>query len=160
MTRRLIIGVGNPFRHDDGVGIAAIERLRLCGLHDTDLVEESGEPVALVQRWTGRETVVLVDAVDSGGPAGTLHRFECTKGLWGDVAPAAAVSTHGLGVLEAVELGRVLDRLPDRLVLLGVEAADVSDGVGLSPPVAAAVEALVGELTAPAPAQPAGESAR
>ena len=70
MSRILIIGVGNPYRSDDGVGVAAIERLRQAGLIGVDLVEESGEPVALVQRWSGRSKVFLIDAVDSGGEPG------------------------------------------------------------------------------------------
>jgi len=151
VSRALIIGVGNPFRHDDGVGIAAIERLRQRGVQDADLVEESGEPVALVQRWSGWERVVLVDAVDSGGRPGDLHRFECVQGQWDAAAPVAAVSTHGLGVAEAIELGRALDRLPEHLLLLGIEAGDVSDGVGLSPPVEEALEALLEDLLKTAP---------
>lgn len=142
----LVIGVGNPYRHDDGVGVALIARLRECGLPGVELVEESGEPAALVQRWSGWKTVVLVDAVDAGKKAGTLHRFEWAGGRWDAAPSAAAVSTHGLGLAEAVELGRVLERLPDHLVVYGIEVADVSHGVGLSPPVAAALDTLVDDL--------------
>ena len=146
MSAALIIGVGNPYRRDDGVGIAAIERLREAGLTAADLVEESGEPVALVLRWTGHETVTLVDAVDSGSPAGTLHRFECIGGHWDATPQSRAVSTHGLGIADAVELGRVLDRLPAHLFVFGIEVETVADGVGLSPPVASALDTLVAEL--------------
>lgn len=148
VRRPLVIGVGNPYRHDDGVGIAAIERLRDLSLTDVCLVEESGEPVALVQRWDGHDAVVLVDAVDSGGAAeaGALHRFECTGGEWDVVPSASAISSHGLGVAEAVELGRVLDRLPARLVFFGVEAADTSDGVGLSAAVLHGLDGLLDEV--------------
>ena len=54
-----------------------------------------------------------------------------------------SVATHGLGVVEAVRLAAALDRLPRALVVLGVEAADVGVGPGLSPQVAAAIPALV-----------------
>ncbi|MGO8875356.1 MAG: hydrogenase maturation protease [Acidimicrobiales bacterium] len=146
MTPALVIGVGNPYRRDDGVGIAVIERLREVGVPSLDLVEESGEPVALVQRWSGRDTVVLVDAVESGAPAGTLHRFECVGGEWDVAPPAAAVSTHGIGVAEAVALGDALECLPRHLVLYGIEVGDVGNGVGLSPEVAAALDTLVDDL--------------
>ena len=59
-----------------------------------------------------------------------------------------SVATHGLGVVEAVRLAVALDRLPRALVVLGVEAADVGVGPGLSPQVAAAIPALVGAVLA------------
>jgi hydrogenase maturation protease len=53
-------------------------------------------------------------------------------------------------VAEAVELARVLERLPAHLVLYGIEVGDVRNGVGLSPPVAEALETLVDDLVAAA----------
>ena len=145
MNRPLVIGVGNPYRHDDGVGIVVAQRLRELGV-DADVAEESGEPVGLVQRWLGRSNVTLVDAVSAGAAPGTVYRLDCTAGEWAGAPPAGAVSTHGLGLAEAVELGRALEQLPEHLVLVAVEALDVSEGVGLSPPVALAVEAVVSEV--------------
>lgn len=155
----LVVGVGNPFRHDDAVGPAAIERLRSSHLDGVDLVEETGEPAALVQRWSGYGTVVLVDAVDSGSTAGSLHRFELKDGRWDAMPPSSVLSTHGVGVAHAVELARVLDRLPTRLLFYGVETEDVRQGVGLSAAVAAGLDRLIvelGELFASAAEQQAG----
>ncbi len=146
MTRPLVIGIGNPYRHDDGLGPALIERLRLAGEDRLEIVEETGEPAALVQRWSGRGCVLLVDAVDSGGLPGGLHRFDCQRGSWRAGPPPAVLSTHGSGIVEAVELGRALDRLPDQLVFFGIEVEDTSDGVGLSPKVSVALDSLVREL--------------
>ena len=49
-------------------------------------------------------------------------------------------STHAFGAAEAIELARVLGRLPRRLIVVGIEGARFDAGVGLSPEVAAAVE--------------------
>lgn len=144
----LVVGVGNPFRHDDGVGVVVVERLREMAVPGVDVVEETGEPAALVQRWVGYRTVVIVDAVDSGAPPGSVHHFELNDGEWDAAPPSSVLSTHGTGVAHAVELARVLDRLPDRLVFLGVETGDVTDGVGLTPAVAAGAEGLLAELMA------------
>jgi hydrogenase maturation protease len=51
-----------------------------------------------------------------------------------------------LGVPEAVELARALDRLPARLVLVGVELADVTAGAGLTEAVARAVDRAAAEV--------------
>src|SRR5215207_5591238 len=54
----------------------------------------------------------------------------------------AARSTHAFGVADAIELARTLGRLPARLEIYTIEGADFTAGAGLSPPVAAAVNAL------------------
>lgn len=141
----VVIGVGNPYRRDDGFGVAVLERLwqrqRVGGgvLADVEVAEESGEPVALISRWAGHDTAILIDAVSSGGEPGTLHRVECSDGNWDVGRMSRQASTHGLGVAEAVALGRTLGRLPRRLVIIGAETADVANGSGLSSPVSAAV---------------------
>lgn len=145
--RVLVVGVGNPFRRDDGVGLKVLGRLTsMAGDDDAlagaDIVEESGEPVALIARWTGYDDVIMIDAVSSGGEPGALHRIECSGGNWDVGRSSARASTHGLGVAEAVALGQSLDRLPRRLVVLGVETGDTSQGEGLS----AAVERQVDHL--------------
>jgi hypothetical protein len=63
-----------------------------------------------------------------------------------------------MGVAEAVELDRALNRLEGRLVLVVVEVSDVGTGEGLSAPVAAAVDAAVGVVLAVATALPEGSS--
>jgi len=131
----LVIGAGNELRRDDGAGVAAVHRLRSAGL---EVLQAGGDLALLVRLWEGRERVIIVDAVRSGAAVGTLHRFDAIAG------PLPAIfdrgSTHSFGVAEAVELARVLGRLPASLVLYGIEGADFSPGEGLSPEVEQAVE--------------------
>jgi len=142
-SKPLVVGVGNLYRHDDGVGVAVIERLRQQLAEDVDVAEEGGEPAALVERWTGRSLVMLVDAAVSGAAPGTVRRVETVAGTSPGPGLRSAASSHGLGVAEAIALGRALDRLPGRLVVFAVEAADLSEGTGLSADVAAAVGRVV-----------------
>ena len=94
--------------------------------------------------------MIVVDAMVSGAPPGTVRRFDALREAL--PAPRAGASTHGLGLAEAVGLARALDRLPARLVLVGIEGADFSPGAGLGPAVAAGVEAAArlirGEIAA------------
>ena len=143
MNKVLVIGVGNPYRRDDGAGVVVIDRLRQQGHPDIEVVEESGEPVALIARWTDHPFVIMVDAVTSGAPPGTIARIECSNGTWQQGTSVSAASTHGLGIADAVELGGVLKRLPERLLIFGIESADVSNGRGLTSAVAAAVDDVV-----------------
>jgi hydrogenase maturation protease len=142
----LVIGVGNRFRSDDAAGLEVAERLA-AGLDPgsaTRVIPHEGEPIDLLDVWTGAARAVLVDAVRSGAPAGTVHRLDPIA----ERLPAAlfATSTHALGVAEAIELGRALGRLPAALRVYGIEGASFAAGLGLSAPVAAAVDAVVAEL--------------
>jgi hydrogenase maturation protease len=58
----------------------------------------------------------------------------------GSCPPAASSSSHGLGLVDAIRLGRCLDELPSRLIVIGIVGADFAHGRRLSPPVAAVVE--------------------
>jgi hydrogenase maturation protease len=136
----VVIGVGNRFGTDDGVGPAVIDRVRQLCPH-TATVETDGEAARLVEAWDNADLVVLVDAVRSGARPGTAHRLVIERGAPAEDLgrSAAPTSSHAAGVAEAWALGEALDRTPDRLVVLGVEGADFSPGHRLSDEVARAV---------------------
>jgi hydrogenase maturation protease len=132
-----VIGFGNEWRGDDAAGIEVARRLGGTVL--------SGEPIGLVEALDGTAEVVLVDAVSSGAPAGTVHVFEAGS----ERLPTAlfgAASTHALGLAEAVELARSLGRLPRRVLVYGIEGGSFDFGEGLSPEIAAAVDQVVEEV--------------
>jgi len=136
----LLIGVGTEHRHDDSCGLEVARRLRARSHGRFRVVEAIGESTALLDLWEGEARVVVVDAARSGALAGTHRAVEVVA----DVAsPSASISTHGFSIAEAIALGRVLGRMPARLTLHTLEAADVSMGDGLSAPVAAAADRLV-----------------
>lgn len=143
----LIIGVGNRFRRDDGVGPRVTDRLRERGL---PVIEHSGEGAGLIEAWSVARRVVVVDAVSSGAAAGTLYRL--------DAADAELprhffrYSSHLFGLAEAIATARALGRLPPALIVHGIEGGDFGFGDDLTPEVAAAVELvaerIAGELAA------------
>jgi hydrogenase maturation protease len=137
-----VVGVGNAWRGDDGAGLELARRLR--GLAGVDVRELDGDPAALLDALAGAGEAIVIDAVRSGAPPGTIHRLDAAA------LPAGlrSASSHALGVAEALALGRALDRLPARLELYGIEAGELAPGAPLSAPVARAVEALGGELRA------------
>ncbi len=142
MTATLVIGIGNDDRHDDAAGLATARLLRsgADSLGTTPrVIERTGEATDLLEAWADEPTVIVVDAMVSGAPPGTVRRFDATNEPL--PLPPPGASTHGLGLAEAVGLARALGRLPARLVLIGIEGADFSPGAGLSPEVAAGVEA-------------------
>jgi hydrogenase maturation protease len=134
----LVIGIGNRYRSDDGAGLAVARRVRGFDPAGADVLELEGEPTSLLDAWAGARSVVVVDAVSSGGEAGAVHRFDAVFDP--PPAPFRHRGTHAVSVGDVIELGRALGRLPDRLVAYGIEGAAFAAGEGLSPEVARAVE--------------------
>ncbi|WP_280831057.1 hydrogenase maturation protease [Mycolicibacterium frederiksbergense] len=135
----LIIGIGNDFRCDDGVGLAvaaAIADRRIAGVR---VMTDIGDPASILDAWTGVPLVIAVDAaMGDGATPGRIRRWtpqECTE--------PTAVSSHTFGLAQAYSLGRALGRLPRQLVVFTVDVADVRPDVGLTSTVAAAVPLLV-----------------
>lgn len=138
----LVIGVGNELRGDDGVGVAVARRVRAMAQRTrVDVRAHQGEPTALLDLWPGYRAVVLVDAMRSGAPVGTIRRFDASRqplpGRWG-----GSSSTHAVALDEALELARTLRRLPPTVIVLGVEGEAFATGHGLSPMLEAGLPAL------------------
>ncbi|WP_422126773.1 hydrogenase maturation protease [Thioalkalivibrio sulfidiphilus] len=133
MTRTLVIGIGNAWRGDDGVGAAVVQVL--AGTPGIQVARCGGEPAELMQCWAGFDRVILVDAVVTGGTPGAILRLTVDQPL----PSIPRHSSHGLGLAEAVELARALGELPPGLVIYGIEPQSTDDGTSLSPAVADAV---------------------
>ena len=158
MTGPVVVGIGNPFRRDDGVGTAVADRLRRALPPGVRVVALDGEPARLVDAWAGAPVAIVVDAMRSGAAPGTLRRTELATTAGRDdrvdvsepVAPARSASSHAYSLRDAVDLGRALGRVPARLVLYTVEGRDFADGPGLSDPVAAVVPEVAARVVADA----------
>lgn len=133
LPRVMVIGVGNEYRGDDGVGRRVARELRGRAPRTTAILEATGEGTALLESWTGAESVVIIDAVASGASPGTIHRLDARA----QALPAGLLhtSTHAFGVAQAVELARALGQLPRSLVIYGIEGKTFDPDTGLSPEV-------------------------
>jgi hydrogenase maturation protease len=137
-ARIVVAGIGNRLRGDDAAGL---EAARLVGERVTDVlvVEHEREPSDLIGLWEGAGLAVVLDALHGDEP-GRIHRFEAGRDelprrIWG------SASTHALELADVIELARSLNRLPRRLVVLGIEGQRFETGTGLSPKVESAVTA-------------------
>lgn len=136
--RILVIGCGNQYASDDAVGLHVVRSLKERQLPNGVKVIEAGCPgLNLLDLWEGADRVIIVDAVRSGAPPGTVHCFDASLLPPREVMP---LSSHGINVIDAVEMGRLLGKIPAQLVIVGVEIlTEEPFQEGLSPQVAAAV---------------------
>lgn len=134
--RAVVIGVGNEYRRDDGVGPLVATRLAGLNLPGVLVTVCDGEPTGLLDLWAGADLAVVIDAVLCE-PSTPGRIWRTTVDALRDVI--TATSSHALGIPDAVPLGRILGRLPHELVVIAVEAADLGLGAGLTEAVAVAV---------------------
>jgi len=144
---RVVIGVGNDYRRDDGLGPLVVAALagrqaddpRLSGV---DLRVSDGEPTRLIDLWTGTDLAIVIDAVlDDNHHAG--HRHELALDALDRLADDHSAGSHAISLGSTVALGQALGRLPRRLIVLAVSGTEFGFGQGLTPPVAAAVPAVI-----------------
>lgn len=140
-----VFGLGSP-GGDDRLGWILLDVLREPPAPEADceLVALDLPGPELLARWNAGDQVLIVDAVLSGAPPGTLHRFDGAAGLpWPGRLPW---SSHGLGLAEVWALAEVLGRQPATWAVRGIEADPAHAGPGLSKAVAAALPDLVGDV--------------
>lgn len=143
---RLVIGIGNSYRRDDGVGLVVAEDIAKRDLPGVRVLTAIGEPGEMLDAWSGAALAIVVDAAFGDGVTpGRIRRWTP-----GEVDAPAVVSSHALGLAQTYALGDALGQIPDKLVVFTVDTADIGDGVGLTPAVADAVprvvEAILTEL--------------
>jgi len=143
-TETLIIGVGNEFRGDDAVGLVVARRMAALKLPDIRVIEQTGEGTDLIEAWKGVECVYLIDAVLAQGLVGSVNRFNVHE----NALPAQyfGVSSHALGVAEAIEISRSLGQLPPKIVIYGISCRSFDPGSSLSTEIQHAVENVVRQL--------------
>jgi hydrogenase maturation protease len=126
----LVIGMGNRMRGDGSAGQIVASEIGRRALKSLRVCEHTGDGASLIALWEGASIFILVDAIVSGAPPGTIHRLDAIE----HPLPGwqFSVSTHSVGLAEAIQLARVTKRLPERLVVYGIEGRVFDFGSDLS----------------------------
>jgi hydrogenase maturation protease len=143
----LVLGLGNPVVTDDSVGlrVAAELKPRLADRPNVVVSEDYWGGLRLMERMAGFDRAVVIDAICTGAPPGTIHRLTP-----GSIPTQRSASTHDVNLTTALALGRTAGlHLPrdEDILLVGVEAEDIlSFGEQCTPAVAAAIAPAVEEV--------------
>lgn len=140
--RTVVIGLGNPLMGDDGLGIAALERLR-AAWHvpdDVDLVDGGTWGMNLLPEIESAGRVLLIDAIKTGAqpgaeiviPRARLPRYLATK-----------ISPHEVDLRDVLALAELRGTLPEQTVAVGLEPASVELSSELSAGLQTRLDALV-----------------
>ena len=129
----LVLGLGNMLLTDDGVGPALLNQLGDPSERWSDQVEfvDGGtQGLALLGQLSGRRGLIIVDALQCGAAPGTVHRLTLPE--LREISPGRATSGHESNAGELLSAAQLLDELPDRLFIVGVEPEKIATGIGLS----------------------------
>ena len=141
--RVLVAGIGNVFHTDDGFGSEVARRLAGEPWPDGVRVVDYGIrglhlAYDLLEPW---DALVMVDAVPDRGRVGSVAVLGIRPD---DVDGTGQVDAHGMDPATVLaSLTALGGRLPARTFLVGCQVAETGDGMGLTPPVEAAVEEAV-----------------
>jgi hydrogenase maturation protease len=146
MTPRVLVaGIGNIFQSDDAFGVEVATALAARTLPPGVRVEDFGiRGMHLAyELLEGYDGLVIIDAVPMDEPPGTLSVIEpvletgADNEIAGDVP---VVDAHTMNPDVVLATLRRLGGSVERILIVGCQPADLQDGMGLTPAVAAAVE--------------------
>ena len=137
----VVIGLGNPLMGDDGLGLAALERLRAWEFDPyVDLVDGGTWGMNLLHFVEGTRRLLILDAIqadlDPGAPV-TLEMEEIPRFL------STKLSPHQIELREVLALAELRGTLPDELVAIGLQPGRIEMSEDLSPEVEAGLDGLL-----------------
>ena len=144
-ARCTVIGLGSPLMGDDGLGLAALDRLRRAYVipPEVELVDGGTWGMSLLPVIEDAQHLLLVDAINTGAAAGTeisLSRDEIPRYL------AMKVSPHQVDLRDVLAVAELRGTLPSETIALGLQPERVEMMVGLSPTLEHKLESLMGTI--------------
>ncbi|MDD5647884.1 MAG: hydrogenase maturation protease, partial [Dehalococcoidia bacterium] len=132
---------GNLLCRDDGIGVRAVMEMQGQGKYSgIRLIDGGTSPdlISLLDEDVGR--LIIVDALRGGGHPGYIYHLELREE---NIADGTTTSLHGMGILDSLKLMRQLGQQPPQVTVIGIEPADISHGLHLSPVVEAKLPDII-----------------
>lgn len=141
----VVLGVGSPLMGDDGLGVAAVARLRdaVGDMDGVAFLDGGTWGMQLLPAIEEARRLILVDVIRDGALPGALVRLEKHE------LPrllSQKISPHQIDLQEVFAVAELRGTFPDQAVALGLEPAVVELRDGLSDTIEAAVPALLAAI--------------
>jgi len=144
----IIIGIGNRYRGDDGIGPLVLDRIDMKMNPHFDLVESDGEPTGLISLFRGRDWCIFIDAIIPNVHLKFSPGMVVSVDLLmeGNNKGTELSSTHTGGLFDAIGLASVLGCLPKKVFLVGVVGSTFGSCAPLSESVQLAIQQAIEEV--------------
>jgi len=137
----LILGVGNILLSDEGAGVHTIRALETQGCPDgVELLDVGTGALDIIDIIANREKVIIIDAVRGGGEPGAVYRFTPNDMVIQSPTP---LSVHQFDIPGMLNMAKLAGRMPEQVIIIGIEPKRVEWGLDLSPEVAAVIPRVV-----------------
>ncbi|GAB6181476.1 HyaD/HybD family hydrogenase maturation endopeptidase [Desulfotomaculum defluvii] len=124
----LILGLGNPFMGDDGIGIFVVEELeKMEWPHDVRIIDVGTSIINYLWEISQARQVIIIDALGAGGPPGCVYRLDME-----DVMDYPNQDAHDMSLPTIIKWTRGITGLPEGITIYGVEPEQLDFGKELS----------------------------
>lgn len=128
----LILGVGNRYRSDDGIGSLVIDLLKAQKFNQCDLLDGGTDGLGLLDIIRQYQKVFIIDAIDAKKPPGSITVFSPQDAKNAKkIICSDALSTHGFGIAELLVLSEAL-AIKTEIVIIGIQPVSLEFKEGLS----------------------------
>ncbi len=126
-----IISVGNPLYGDDGIGKAVLDELMQSNsIPSANYYDAATDALSILDEFEMDSLNIIVDAAKMGKAPGTVVHFKSKQAK--TIIQWDHLSLHGFGLAETFALAKQLDKLPEKVVVVGVEPESIGISEGIS----------------------------
>lgn len=122
-NKTVVVGIGDIYRQDDGIGPRIIEELQTGEIQSVDYATYGSDVFSLLDIENDYSTIMVIDAVNMGEPPGTVRLFHAQETTWKLHPPLC--STHGFGLAEILELLSSINHKTS-IKIIGIQPEQVS----------------------------------
>lgn len=140
-----VIAVGNDLYGDDGVGNAVLNALKqIPEMKDVELIDGATDALGLIDHFSGANHVIIVDAAQMGEEPGTVKVF--SKEEVKLKIKMDHLSVHGISLAETFDIAQVVDSLPKKITIIGIEPKNIGISQNLSDVVTQSIPEVVSNI--------------
>ena len=127
----LVLGLGNILLMDEGIGVHVAQKLMDMPLPaDVEVMDGGTLGLNLIYYLEGRKKVIVIDAVLTDAPPGTLYRFT-DRDL--EEQTGSLVSAHDVNFVHVLKNAAFIGIKPEEVVFIGIKPDEIAEGLGLTP---------------------------
>jgi hydrogenase maturation protease len=134
-----VLGIGNALVGDDGFGPRVLEELQKREIPpNVELIDAGVGGIAILSWIEDADKIVIIDSVQTNNePVGTIYRFTDKEMPPSDMF---MLSLHDLNLVDTINIGRVVQKMPEEIIIYGVEVKRIAEFTReMTPEVEAAV---------------------
>lgn len=132
-----VVGFGNILMADDGVGVHVIYALQDPSIArrlppTVEFIDGGTNALDVIMSLDDVDKLVIVDAVKTGGSPGEIHRFDNFTAVSLQNTRIENLSLHDVNLIDALKIAGKINRLPEKIILMGIEPKEIKLSMELS----------------------------